>query len=96
MFYTMALIRVLIFFLISVLGILPINAVEYILRPSETVHLLSNFQNDVFTNSSLSAPFYRGVVTGAAWAMPASAFDLGGRSMTCECFDPDGMILITR
>ena len=41
------------------------------------------------TNVSLSAPCYRNVTNGSVWVIPSSAFDLGARDMSCECFDPD-------
>ncbi len=40
--------------------------------------------------ANLLAPVFREVETGNAWVFPNSSFDLGARSMTCECFDPSG------
>ena len=41
------------------------------------------------TNLSVAAPYYRNVSAGDAWVIPSSAYDIGARDMTCECFDPD-------
>ena len=41
------------------------------------------------TKETVAAPYYRNVTAGDAWVMPSSAYDLGARGMTCECFDPD-------
>lgn len=45
------------------------------------------------TNGTLLPGYHRNITAGAAWVVPASPFDLGARSMTCECFDPDGKSL---
>ena len=44
--------------------------------------------------SSYLPPYYRNVTAGGAWVLPASPYDLGARAMSCECFDPDGIISI--
>lgn len=41
--------------------------------------------------ATLLAPIYRNVTADDVWVYPNSSFDLGARSMTCECFDPSGM-----
>ena len=51
---------------------------------------LPESSTDLPEYGSLLAPVYRGVETGHAWVYPKSSFDLGARSMTCECFDPSG------
>ena len=41
--------------------------------------------------ATLLAPIYRNVTADDVWVYPNSSFDLGARSMNCECFDPSGM-----
>ena len=40
--------------------------------------------------ATLLAPIYRNLSTDDVWVYPNSSFDLGARSMNCECFDPSG------
>jgi len=50
-------------------------------------------QANVTFNASqaiVAAPYFRNVSAGDAWVVPGT-FDLGARSMLCECFDPSGM-----
>ena len=49
-------------------------------------------QANVSSNASFLAPYYRNVSAGAAWVVPSSAYDLGARDMSCECFNPDGTL----
>lgn len=44
------------------------------------------------TFAALLAPLYHTVTAGEAWVFPSSAKDLGARDMSCECFNPKGMI----
>lgn len=44
---------------------------------------------NVSFSGALLPAYHRNTTAGAAWVIPASPFDLGARSMTCECFDPD-------
>lgn len=41
--------------------------------------------------AALLAPVYRNLSTDDVWVYPNSSFDLGARSMNCECFDPSGI-----
>lgn len=41
--------------------------------------------------ATLLAPIYRNLSTDDVWVYPNSSFDLGARSMNCECFDPSGI-----
>lgn len=50
--------------------------------PVKTLSIASN-------GTALLAPIYRSGSVGQAWVFPSSAFDLGARSMGCECFNPD-------
>lgn len=45
---------------------------------------------------ALLAPLYRAGNVGQAWVFPSSAFDLGARSMGCECFNPEGKMPYAR
>lgn len=50
-------------------------------------------QVNTTSNASIAivaAPYFRNVSAGDAWVIPGT-FDLGARSMLCECFDPSGM-----
>jgi len=50
-------------------------------------------QPNLTSNAStaiVAAPYFRNVSAGDAWVMPGT-FDLGARSMLCECFDPSRM-----
>ena len=37
-----------------------------------------------------TAPYYRNTTAGAVWVVPDSPFDIGARSMSCECFESNG------
>ncbi len=53
----------------------------------------NSVQANITSNASIAivaAPYFRNVSAGDAWVMPGT-FDLGARSMLCECFDPSGM-----
>lgn len=39
--------------------------------------------------AQLLPPLYRNVSAGGTWVYPSSAYDIGARDMTCECFNPD-------
>ena len=43
--------------------------------------------HDFLANISLMAPLFHSISMGPAWIVPTS-FDVGARSMSCECFDP--------
>ncbi|KAA6412826.1 MAG: hypothetical protein FRX48_03819 [Lasallia pustulata] len=71
---------------------LAISSVHTLERPME--HAQPDiFAGDVLaiyaTNASALAPYYRSVSNGSVWVIPSSAYDLGARGMSCECFDPD-------
>jgi len=51
--------------------------------------ILVNITSNAST-AIVAAPYFRNVSAGDAWVMPGT-FDLGARSMLCECFDPSGM-----
>lgn len=54
---------------------------------------LANLPTAVGPNgaATLLAPVYRNVTADDVWVYPNSSFDLGARSMGCECFDPSGI-----
>lgn len=47
-------------------------------------------ETNVSSGIPLLAPLYHNVTAGEVWVYPSSKFDLGARSMNCECFDPAG------
>lgn len=50
-------------------------------------------QANITSNASIAivaAPYFRNVSAGDAWVVPGT-FDLGARSMLCECFDSSRM-----
>ena len=61
-----------------------------LLLPSHVPILAAAEPHNLPQNGSLLAPVYRPVEIGNAWVFPNSSFDLGARSMSCECFDPSG------
>ena len=48
------------------------------------------FTSNLTTNSSAQAPYFRNVSAGEVWVVPSDRYDIGGRGMSCECFNPDG------
>ena len=38
----------------------------------------------------LLPPLYHNATSGPAWVYPTSPYDIGARSMSCECFNPEG------
>ena len=71
-------------------SVLLANAVENVFQAHNDI-FPRGFPGNISTKVTLlSAPYYRNVSAGAAWVIPRSAYDLGARGMTCECFDPNG------
>lgn len=69
------------------------NAVENVFHHGHNDVFFRGLPANASTNVTLlSAPYYRNVSVGAAWVVPSSAYDLGARDMSCECFDPSGML----
>lgn len=76
-------------------SVLLTSAVGNVFHHSHSDVFLRALPANASTNVTLlSAPYYRNVSVGAAWVVPSSANDLGARDMSCECFDPSGMLTI--
>lgn len=48
------------------------------------------FESKPVSNGTAQAPYFRNVSPGGVWVVPSERFDIGGRGMSCECFNPDG------
>jgi hypothetical protein len=53
------------------------------------------FQSEAASNGTVQAPYFRNVSAGGVWVLPSRRFDIGGRGMSCECFDPDGKLSLS-
>lgn len=90
MFCTMGHLRNFVVLLVVVVGsALLTDAVDHIRHYDLDNVFVRSLRANISTNVTfLSAPYYRNVTAGNAWVVPSSAYDLGARDMSCECFDP--------